>query len=102
MLLDIVSTILQQIKLSTDKLLHIVKDVPVQTKATIINKTCVLTATTQGANTASLSESDETSVYQSDDGDNILTQEEVETQKHKQLEVKSNNKKTTNFPRNPV
>eukprot|EP00957_Ditylum_brightwellii_P147906 11262120-Ditylum_brightwellii.AAC.1 len=59
----------------------------------IMDKTSVLIATTQGASTESSSESDEISVYQSEDGDNILTQEEVETQKYKQPEVKSNNKK---------
>eukprot|EP00957_Ditylum_brightwellii_P116171 8861643-Ditylum_brightwellii.AAC.1 len=57
------------------------------------DKTSVLTATTQGASTESLLESEEMSVLQSEDGDNLLTQEEVETQKHKQPEVKSNNKK---------
>eukprot|EP00957_Ditylum_brightwellii_P018463 1388677-Ditylum_brightwellii.AAC.1 len=79
-ILDIVATILQQIKLSTDKLLRIIKDVPVQTKAMITDEMGVLTATTQGASTESSLESDETSVYQSEDSDNILTQEEVETQ----------------------
>eukprot|EP00957_Ditylum_brightwellii_P103513 7886910-Ditylum_brightwellii.AAC.1 len=99
---DIVSTILQQIKSSTDKLLHTVKDVPVQTKTTITDKVSVLTATTQGASTESWLESDEMLAYQSEDSDNILTQEEVETQKCKQPEVKSHNNKTTNFPRNPL
>eukprot|EP00957_Ditylum_brightwellii_P101485 7733641-Ditylum_brightwellii.AAC.1 len=69
-LLDIVSTILQQIKSSTDKLLRIVKNVSVQTKATIMDKMRVLTATTQGASTESLSESDEMLVYQLEDDDN--------------------------------
>eukprot|EP00957_Ditylum_brightwellii_P140090 10674280-Ditylum_brightwellii.AAC.1 len=79
---EIVAMILQQIKSSTEKLLHIVKDVPVQTKAMIMDKTSVLTASTQGASTESSSESDEMLVYQSEDGDNIITQEEVDTQMH--------------------
>eukprot|EP00957_Ditylum_brightwellii_P091973 7002688-Ditylum_brightwellii.AAC.1 len=75
---DIVAMILQQIKSSTDKLLRIIKDGPVQRKAAIMDETSVLTATTQRASTEA-SESDETLVYQSEDSDNISTQEEVET-----------------------
>eukprot|EP00957_Ditylum_brightwellii_P135072 10298465-Ditylum_brightwellii.AAC.1 len=90
---DKVATILQPIKSSTDKLICIAKDGPVQTKAMITDKTSVTTATAQRESTESSSESVETSVYQLEDGDNILTQEEMETQKHKQPEVKSNSKK---------
>eukprot|EP00957_Ditylum_brightwellii_P153503 11683121-Ditylum_brightwellii.AAC.1 len=42
---NIVATILQQIKSSTDKSLRVVKDVPEQTKATITDKTGVVTTT---------------------------------------------------------
>eukprot|EP00957_Ditylum_brightwellii_P133382 10169733-Ditylum_brightwellii.AAC.1 len=98
---DIVSTILQQIKSSTDKLLRIIRDVPVQTKAMTTDKTSVLTATTQGASTELSLESDEALVFQSEDSDNLLLQEEVEIQKYKLPEVKSNSKKA-NFLRNPV
>eukprot|EP00957_Ditylum_brightwellii_P208088 15355815-Ditylum_brightwellii.AAC.1 len=76
---DIVSTILQQIKLSTNKSLRIIRAVPVQTKAVTMDKTSVLTATTQGASIESSSESDKILVLQSEDSDNLLTQEEVET-----------------------
>eukprot|EP00957_Ditylum_brightwellii_P158061 12031753-Ditylum_brightwellii.AAC.1 len=73
------STILQQIKLSTNKLLSIIRDVPEQTKAMTTDKMSVLTATIQGASIESALESDKALVFQSEDGDNLLTQEEVET-----------------------
>eukprot|EP00957_Ditylum_brightwellii_P055167 4181201-Ditylum_brightwellii.AAC.1 len=57
------------------------------------DKMSVLRATTQGASIESLSESDEMLVFQSEDSDNLLTQEEAATQKHEQPGVKSNNKK---------
>ena len=90
---DILSTILQQKKPSADKLLHIIRDIPVQTKAMTMDKTSVLTTATQGASIELLLESDETLVFQSEDGDDLLKQEEVEIQKHKQPGAKSNNKK---------
>eukprot|EP00957_Ditylum_brightwellii_P195396 14887326-Ditylum_brightwellii.AAC.2 len=80
---DIVPMILQQTKLITNKLLRIIRDVLVQTKAMTTNKASILTRTTQGASIESLLESDKASVIQSEDGDNLLTQEEVETEKHK-------------------
>eukprot|EP00957_Ditylum_brightwellii_P059019 4476227-Ditylum_brightwellii.AAC.1 len=58
-----------------------------------MDKMSALTATTQGASIESSLESDETLVFQSEDGDNLLTQEEVETQKPEQPGVKLNNKK---------
>ena len=45
---EIVTTILQQIKESTDHLLWLVKDVPGQTKTTDTDELSVLTQTTQG------------------------------------------------------
>eukprot|EP00957_Ditylum_brightwellii_P040169 3040040-Ditylum_brightwellii.AAC.1 len=81
---NIVATILQQMKSSTDKSLRIVKDVPVQTKATITDETSVVTITTQGETTKSLSVSDDTSQYQSEYdteiNNNLLTQDDDENQ----------------------
>eukprot|EP00957_Ditylum_brightwellii_P016208 1219431-Ditylum_brightwellii.AAC.1 len=78
---DIVATILQQIKLNTDKSLRIVKDVPLQTKATITDITSVLT---QGATTKSSSVSDDTSRYPSEhnteSNNNLLTQDDDKNQ----------------------
>eukprot|EP00957_Ditylum_brightwellii_P061616 4675702-Ditylum_brightwellii.AAC.1 len=64
---EIVSMILQQIKVSTDKLLRIVGDVPGQTKPTNMEKMSVLTTTTQGASKESSLDSDEILVFQSED-----------------------------------
>eukprot|EP00957_Ditylum_brightwellii_P038651 2921777-Ditylum_brightwellii.AAC.1 len=94
---DIVATILLQIKLSTDKLLRIVKDVPVQTKATIMDETSVITATTQGATTKSLSESNDMLLYQSeqdiDSDNNLLTQDDEEIQRYEKPAAKLSNSK---------
>eukprot|EP00957_Ditylum_brightwellii_P075715 5753800-Ditylum_brightwellii.AAC.1 len=60
---DIVSTILQQIKASTDKLLCITRDVPEQTKAMNTNETSILTTTIQGASIESVLESDKMSAF---------------------------------------
>eukprot|EP00957_Ditylum_brightwellii_P153613 11690561-Ditylum_brightwellii.AAC.1 len=92
------STILQQIKSSTDKLLHIVRDVSEQTKAMNTDKTSVFTTTTQGASIESLSESDEMFAFQPEDNNNLLTQEEEEITKHKKPGDKSNNK-NNQFPK---
>eukprot|EP00957_Ditylum_brightwellii_P140518 10705559-Ditylum_brightwellii.AAC.1 len=57
---EIVITILQQIKESTDQLLWLVKDIPGQTKPTDTDKLNVLTQTTQGVSRDSSSVSKET------------------------------------------
>eukprot|EP00957_Ditylum_brightwellii_P022044 1663452-Ditylum_brightwellii.AAC.1 len=54
---EIVTTILEQIKESTDHLLWLVKGVPGQTKPTDIDEMSVLTQTTQGVSKDSLSNS---------------------------------------------
>eukprot|EP00957_Ditylum_brightwellii_P118055 9003302-Ditylum_brightwellii.AAC.1 len=89
---DIVPTVLQQIKASTDKLLRIVRDVPEQTKAMNIDKTSVLITTTQGASNESSLELDKMSAFQSEDNVNLLTQEDEEIKTHKKPSAKSNNK----------
>eukprot|EP00957_Ditylum_brightwellii_P195719 14911740-Ditylum_brightwellii.AAC.1 len=66
-LLEIVLTILQQIKEITDKLLRMVKDIPGQTKTTNTDDMSILTITTQGARKESSSDSDEISAFQSED-----------------------------------
>eukprot|EP00957_Ditylum_brightwellii_P089284 6798554-Ditylum_brightwellii.AAC.1 len=55
---ETVTTILQQIKESTNQSLQIVKDVPGQTKPTNTDEVSVLTQTTQGASKESLSDSE--------------------------------------------
>eukprot|EP00957_Ditylum_brightwellii_P168650 12836620-Ditylum_brightwellii.AAC.1 len=95
---DTVATILQQIKLSTYKLLHIDKEVPVHTKVTIMDETSVIAATVEGATTESSSEPDDMSLYQSeqdiDSNNNLLTQNDEETQSIEKLAAKPSNSKT--------
>ena len=90
---EIVTTILQQIKESTDQSLWLVKDVPGQTKPTDSDKVSVLTQTTQGVSRDSSSVSKETTPSQPEEDTCLLTQEEVEKQEKKNLDVKSNTKK---------
>ena len=75
---EIVTTILQQIKESTDQLLQRVKDVPGQTKPTDTDELSVLTQTTQGVSRDSSSASEETTPSQSEEDTCLLTQEDVE------------------------
>jgi hypothetical protein len=80
---EMMTTILQQIKESTDQLLRIVKDVPGQRKPTNTDKMSVLTQTTQGSSKESLLDSDGITPSQSDDEVILLTQEDAEKQKIK-------------------
>ena len=73
---EIVTTILQQIKESTDQSLWLVKDVPGQNKSTDSDEVSVLTQTTQAVSKDSSSASEETPL--SDEDTCLLTQEEVE------------------------
>eukprot|EP00957_Ditylum_brightwellii_P037639 2846291-Ditylum_brightwellii.AAC.1 len=84
---EIVTTILQQIKDSTDQSLWVVKDVPGQTKSTDSDKLSVLTQTTQGVNKDSSLASKETTPSQPEENTCLLTQEEVEKQEKKNIDV---------------
>ena len=90
---EIVTTIPQQIKESTDQLIWLVKDVPGQTKPMDSDVRSVLTQTTQGVSKDSSSASKETPPSQSEEDICLLTQEEVEKQEKKNLDDNSNNKK---------
>eukprot|EP00957_Ditylum_brightwellii_P159099 12108934-Ditylum_brightwellii.AAC.1 len=72
---EIVTTILQQIKESTDQLLRIVKDVPGQTKPKNTDEMSVLTQTTQGASKESSSDSEAITPSQYEEEVLLLTQE---------------------------
>eukprot|EP00957_Ditylum_brightwellii_P108183 8254032-Ditylum_brightwellii.AAC.1 len=71
---EVVTTILQQKKESTDQLLWLVKDVPGQTKPTDTDKLSVLTQTTQGVSRDSSSASNEITPSQSEEETCLLTQ----------------------------
>eukprot|EP00957_Ditylum_brightwellii_P107945 8233879-Ditylum_brightwellii.AAC.1 len=64
---ETMTTILQQIKERTNQLMHIVKDIPTQTKPTNTDKVSVLTQTTQGASKESLSDSEAITPSQSEE-----------------------------------
>eukprot|EP00957_Ditylum_brightwellii_P168093 12797018-Ditylum_brightwellii.AAC.1 len=84
---EIVTTILQQIKKSTDQSLWLVKDVPDQNKPTDSDEVSVFTQTTQAVSKDSLSASEETPLSQSEEYTCLLTQEEVEKQEKTNLDV---------------
>eukprot|EP00957_Ditylum_brightwellii_P180210 13727340-Ditylum_brightwellii.AAC.1 len=58
-----------------------------------MDKTSVLTTTTQGASIESFLESDEMLAFQLEDDANLLTQEDKEIKTHRKPGAKSNNKK---------
>ena len=74
---EIVTTILQQIKESTDQSLWLVKDVPGQMKPMDTDELSVLTQTTQGVSRDSLLASKETTPSQPEEDTCFLTQEEM-------------------------
>eukprot|EP00957_Ditylum_brightwellii_P192507 14657641-Ditylum_brightwellii.AAC.1 len=82
---EIVATILQQIKESTNQSLQIVKDVPGQTKPTNTDNMSVLTQTTQGASNESSLDSEAITPSESEEEAVLLTQEDAEKQRNKNL-----------------
>eukprot|EP00957_Ditylum_brightwellii_P110746 8446089-Ditylum_brightwellii.AAC.1 len=73
---EIVTTILQQIRESTDHLLWLVKDIPGQTKPTDTDEMSFLTQTTQGVSRDSSSTSKEITPSQSEEEACLLAQED--------------------------
>eukprot|EP00957_Ditylum_brightwellii_P058540 4438882-Ditylum_brightwellii.AAC.1 len=73
---EIVTTILQQIKESTDQLLWLVEDIPGQMKPTDTDELSVLTQTNQGVSRDSSLASEETTPSQSEEETCLLTQED--------------------------
>eukprot|EP00957_Ditylum_brightwellii_P033357 2526823-Ditylum_brightwellii.AAC.1 len=97
MLPEMVTTILQQIKESTNHLLWLVKDIPRQTKPTDTDEISVLTQTAQGVSRDSSLASEEIMPSQTEEEACLLTQENVEKQGKTKLDVKSDIKKQTIF-----